>query len=198
MTSTPARRRAAAEDDKQEAVLAAALKLFAERGFHGTAVPLVAETARVGTGTVYRYFDSKEALVNALYRRWKERMMRAFTEGFPTGRFSRAHFSEMWRRMMAFATENPDAMFFLDLHHHGDYLDARSRALEAQSWTWMRDLVESAQRDGVLAPLQPEVVISLVYGGFLNILQNAWEGRYRLTPALVQQAEDCIWKAIAA
>ena len=33
---------------KKEAILAAALALFAERGFHGTAVPLIADKAKVG------------------------------------------------------------------------------------------------------------------------------------------------------
>src|SRR5690606_27876447 len=53
--------------DKREAILHAALELFVERGFWGTAVPEIAEKAGVGAGTIYRYFESKEALVNALY-----------------------------------------------------------------------------------------------------------------------------------
>lgn len=48
--------------DKREAILAAALDLFAERTFEGTPVPLIAERAGVATGTIYRYFESKETL----------------------------------------------------------------------------------------------------------------------------------------
>jgi TetR/AcrR family transcriptional regulator, repressor of fatR-cypB operon len=51
---------------KREAILNAALQLFTEFGFHGTAMPQVAERAGVGAGTIYRYFTSKEALVNTL------------------------------------------------------------------------------------------------------------------------------------
>ncbi|MGN6106845.1 MAG: helix-turn-helix domain-containing protein, partial [Kofleriaceae bacterium] len=54
--------------DKREAIIAAALELFVERGFFGTAVPEIAERAGVGAGTIYRYFESNEALVNAIYR----------------------------------------------------------------------------------------------------------------------------------
>src|SRR4051812_22112226 len=60
-------------DDKRARILAAALKTFADRGFHGTAVPEVAESAGVGTGTLYRYFENKEALVNEVYRDAKTR-----------------------------------------------------------------------------------------------------------------------------
>ncbi len=67
--------------DKREAILAAALKLFAERGFYGTPVPLIAQGAQVGAGTIYRYFSNKNSLVNELYRHWKSALSQALTEG---------------------------------------------------------------------------------------------------------------------
>src|SRR6185503_5568621 len=49
-------------DDKRRRMLDAALTAFAERGYHGVAVPEVAAAAGVSTGTIYVYFESKEAL----------------------------------------------------------------------------------------------------------------------------------------
>src|SRR5262249_44827993 len=59
--------------DKRAAILNAALELFEERGFEATSVPEIAGRAQVAVGTIYRYFVSKEAVVNALYRLWRER-----------------------------------------------------------------------------------------------------------------------------
>jgi AcrR family transcriptional regulator len=47
-------------------LLRAARTTFAERGFAGARVADIAAGAGVATGTVYRYFDSKEALAAAL------------------------------------------------------------------------------------------------------------------------------------
>src|SRR5216117_965847 len=69
--------------DKREAILAAALDLFVDRGFYGTAVPEIADKAGVGAGTIYRYFVSKEALVNAIYREEKTRFGRVALSDFP-------------------------------------------------------------------------------------------------------------------
>ena len=69
-------RRRSTPQDKYEAILEAALPLFVERGFYGTAVPAVADRAGVAAGTIYHHFASKEAMVNALYRRWKESIAR--------------------------------------------------------------------------------------------------------------------------
>src|SRR5689334_15289154 len=72
-TAIGSRKVAGDRGDKREAILAAALELFVERGFYGTAVPEIAERAGVGAGTIYRYFESKETLVNELYREQKMR-----------------------------------------------------------------------------------------------------------------------------
>jgi AcrR family transcriptional regulator len=51
-------------DDKRRRILDAALAMFAERGYHGVAVPEVAVAAGVGIGTLYHYFEHKQQLVN--------------------------------------------------------------------------------------------------------------------------------------
>jgi AcrR family transcriptional regulator len=94
--------------DKREAIFAAALELFAERGFHGTAVPLVAEKAKVGAGTIYRYFESKEALVNALYQSEKRLMLDALLADFPFDKPHREQFRVFFQRMASYAKTRPD------------------------------------------------------------------------------------------
>jgi AcrR family transcriptional regulator len=41
----------------------ATLKLITEHGFHATPVSMIASEAGVGAGTIYRYFESKEAII---------------------------------------------------------------------------------------------------------------------------------------
>jgi AcrR family transcriptional regulator len=47
---------------KRQAILEQAIRTFAELGFRGTDVQVIADRAGVGKGTVYRYFKSKEDL----------------------------------------------------------------------------------------------------------------------------------------
>ncbi|HQM90514.1 MAG TPA: helix-turn-helix domain-containing protein, partial [Syntrophales bacterium] len=49
--------------DKRDEILRAALELIAEHGFHGAPMAMVAERAGVGAGTIYRYFEGKDALI---------------------------------------------------------------------------------------------------------------------------------------
>lgn len=118
--------------DKREAIFAAALALFAERGFHGTSVPDIAQRAGVGAGTIYRYFEGKEALVNALYQHYKGVLVQGLLHGFDPDAPPRAAFHGFWTNAVAFVRASPQAFDFLELHHHAPYLDKKSRDLEIE------------------------------------------------------------------
>lgn len=51
---------------REAAIIDAARRVFAERGYHGTTMRDIAAAAGVATGTLYLYFASKEALYEAL------------------------------------------------------------------------------------------------------------------------------------
>ena len=64
-SGAPAARRRR-KDARPSELLAAALELFAEKGFAATRLDDVARRAGVSKGTLYLYFDSKEALFKAV------------------------------------------------------------------------------------------------------------------------------------
>lgn len=183
--------------DKRAAILDAALALFSERGFHGTAVPLVAARAGVGAGTMYRYFASKEALVNALYRSWKQALATLLLDGFPLEAEPRAQFAEFWRRLSRFAVENPRAFVFLELHHHAPYLDDESRAADVAVLGPLRAFVDHASQAGVLKDQPPELLMSLVFGAVVGIVRAAEAGHLPIATAeAFSRSESLVWETI--
>ncbi|MBK7351149.1 MAG: helix-turn-helix transcriptional regulator [Gemmatimonadetes bacterium] len=58
-------------EDRPEEILRAALRVFAERGFAQARLEEVARKAGVSKGTLYLYFDSKDALFRAVVRATK-------------------------------------------------------------------------------------------------------------------------------
>jgi len=161
--------------DKREAIMAAALELFVERGFYGTAVPEIADRADVGAGTIYRYFESKEALVNELYREQKLLFGKVALDDFPSTAPTREQFRVLWTRMARFAVDHPSSFVFLELHHHARYLDARSREIEHRMTAMFREVVVAAQARGELKPGDPRVLMGLVMGGFIGVIRGCVE-----------------------
>jgi AcrR family transcriptional regulator len=187
-------------DDKRRIILDAALHEFAERGYHGTAVPEVAVAAGVGTGTLYRYFASKEALVNELYRDAKQRLKSALLDGVSEHELAQPEtaerwFSELWRRLGAFAHAEPDAFRFLEMQDHVAYLDAQSRQVElsvlAPLWLAGKRLRDRATGASV------DVLIALLWGAFVGLVKAARLGYLKLDDAQLAQAGAACWRMIA-
>jgi AcrR family transcriptional regulator len=182
--------------DKRECILQAALELFAERGFHGTVVPLVAERAGVGTGTLYRYFESKEALVNTLFRRWKSALFESMLRDLPLELSPRQQFHELWQRLCQFALDHPVVFNFLELHHHQPYLDEENLRLEENSLRLMQSFVLQAQAQQVMKPVASELLMSLIYGAFVGLMKSSALGYVKLTQPALAEAEQLVWEAV--
>jgi AcrR family transcriptional regulator len=184
-------------DDKRARLLEAALDLFETRGFDGVAVPEIAAKAGVATGTIYRYFPTKEALVNALYRDWKtlynEFVLRAPEPGVSV----RRQFSLYWQRMMLFARTYPRAIRFLDLHHHASYLDAESRAMAGAYRAAAESFVAEARAADAIRPLDPAMVVALMWGASAGLVKFSADGGLACDAAAATQMEDALWRAIA-
>lgn len=182
--------------EKREAILAAALELFAERGFHGTAVPLVAEKAKVGAGTIYRYFESKEALVNAVYQHEKRQMLDALLAEFPFDRPHREQFRVFFLRMAAYAKRHPLSVRFMELHHHQAYLDEPSRHLEEHGNTMIEAAIHSGIQAEALKDLPVQTLVAVIWGVFLGVLRGWSEGRLELNDKTLLPIEQCLWEAV--
>lgn len=182
--------------DKRETILEAALELFVDRGFHGTSVPSVAERAGVGAGTIYRYFASKDALVNELYRYWKRQAASYLMQSFAGECEPRERFHRLCQATIRFALDQPRAFRFLELHHHGSYLDGESVALERDLVSAASKLIASLQASGVLRSGDPHLLLMLLHHALVGIVRAAEEGWIALDEDVLALAEEALWAAI--
>ena len=54
---------------KEDRILEAAVRVFAQNGYHGSSMARVAREAGVAAGTIYLYFERKQDLLITLFRR---------------------------------------------------------------------------------------------------------------------------------
>ena len=189
-------------DDKRRRILDAALRVFAERGYHGTAVPEVAQAAKVSTGTLYHYFESKELLVNEVYRDAKTRLRSSLLDALPKldpyqMDHGRAWFTALWNRLGAFAQAEPEAFRFLEMQDHTPYLDAESKQLElsvlAPLWLEGKRLTGLGGAD--VPPV--DVAIALLWGAFVGLIKASRLGYLTLDERSLARAGAACWRMIA-
>jgi len=95
-------------DAKQERILAAATRVFAQKGFDGADVGQIAREAGVAKGSLYNYFASKEDLFVFVCQDGLERHRRAVYDGLAEDADIYALVDHVFRRGVDFVLKNPD------------------------------------------------------------------------------------------
>ncbi len=181
---------------KKDHILQAALELFAERGYHGTPVSLIAERANVGSGTIYRYFKDKDDLVNTLYRYWKQKFYRETAEQINLNQPLRSFFHDLCFKMVQFAEKYRNAFIFMEAHHHSPYLDEESVALSEHIKEHLFAILQEGQHQEMIKPGPPEVLFSAIFGIFSETLKTYWNKGQSVPIPVVSQIEKMAWHAI--
>ena len=94
-------------EDKRNAILDGATRLFAERGLAAAPTSEISERAGVAEGTLFTYFKTKDDLINALYREIKLELADAMMSDFPRKKNVRTRLRHVWDRYVDWGIANP-------------------------------------------------------------------------------------------
>jgi AcrR family transcriptional regulator len=186
------------QPSKREALIRAALELFAERTYGSTPVPDIAARAQVGTGTVYRHFQSKEELANNVYRTCKTNMLEYVQKALVREGSVEERFLRIWNALAEMAVTDPTALRFLEMQLHEEYLDEESRALSNASFGAAEDLLREGQKAGVVCDTDATVLVAMSWGAFVGLFKEAALGRYGLDENKLALAGVRAWRMVAA
>ncbi|MCP1187733.1 TetR family transcriptional regulator [Priestia flexa] len=184
-------------NNKQHDILSAALKLFAERGYDGTTIPIIAKEAKVGTGTLYHYFKSKEALVNFLFQSCVKKFSEVLQKNFPPSTTDvREQFHHVFFQMVKFAKTDINALLFIDLHVNQYYLDEESNKVFNDFLNVLRVLLDKGKGQGIIYNLPSDALIAIVYGAFVRLYKIIEAGELEESEELINSVEERCWNAI--
>ena len=94
-------------EDKRNAILDAATRLFAERGLTAAPTSEISKLAGVAEGTLFTYFKTKDDLINALYREIKLELGDAMMSDFPRKKNIRTKLRHVWDRYVNWGIASP-------------------------------------------------------------------------------------------
>jgi AcrR family transcriptional regulator len=93
-------------EDKRNAILDAATRVFAERGLTDAPTSEISKEAGVAEGTLFTYFKTKDELINALYREIKLELADAMMSGFPRKKSVRTRLHHVWNGYVHWGVAN--------------------------------------------------------------------------------------------
>ncbi len=118
MEDTRPSRREREREAQQQAILAAALSLFAERGYHNVTMHEIAEKSEFAVGTLYKFFRNKEELYRELILQSAAELFgqvrRALEE--PEGEIEKLRNFVKVKRAISYANVSIIRLFFTETH----------------------------------------------------------------------------------
>lgn len=182
--------------DKRERILAAAARLIVRNGLQ-CSMAAIAEEAKVATGSVYNYFESKEALVLGVYTRVSMEM----TDRMVTPQELDSGAEEQVRRYFElyidFIWEDQDRAQLFDYLDNSPLISfADALALFGPFVHHGNAVIEAAQQSGLLRGGSPTMLTGFLRGAIRNTLKRHRRSAAVLTASEKQLVSDMCWAAI--
>ena len=160
---------------RRDAILRAAIDVFAGRGYFNAQVADVARAAGIAAGTVYLYFRSKDDLLVSIF----EKTMR---DAIEDGRATVAPLRDPIEKLAAIARVHLDRMgrdrslavvFQVELRQSTKFMERFSSTLLREYLGVIRAIVVEGQKSGAFRKeLNPTLVAKLFFGGLDEMATN--------------------------
>jgi len=159
---------------KRDAILRAAIDVFADRGYFNAQVADVARVAGVAAGTVYLYFRGKDDLLISIFERGMRdalgEVRGAKGDGDPRERlrrFARLHLGRLGR------DRNLAVVFQVELRQSTKFMERFSSTLLRDYLGLIRETIADGQKDGVFrADISPTVAAKVFFGALDEMATN--------------------------
>ena len=173
--------------DKREAILRAAVKVFARKGYFNSKVADVASEAGIADGTVYLYFKSKDEILHSVF----DQAMAAFIDEGKKELAEIEGAEDRLRRIAELHLERLGAdrdlavVFQVELRGSIKFMQEFSAAGFADYLDIIRQTIEDGQRAGVFRDdIKPIIAAKILYGALDEMVTN-WilsKKKYDLPP----------------
>ena len=187
------------KNDKREEIIRAALELIAENGFHGAPMAMIAEKAGVGAGTIYRYFENKDVLINELYRGLEERLYAVIMDGYSPEKPARERFIHLGTAILRYCISNPLDFRYLEQFHNSPY-GVEFRRDKILGKTGNKDIYRELFKEGVaqqvVKDLPMMVLFALAFGPLITVARDHILGFVFLDETLISQTISACWDGL--
>ena len=102
------------DDEKEQRIKEAVASLMLEEGWSGTSISKIARKAEVSPATVYTYFDSKEDMLQCIYREYSEHVFEYMMRQVEPEMDGAQVIDTLMRSFYSYMTENEDMFSFIE------------------------------------------------------------------------------------
>lgn len=160
---------------------------------------MISKQANVAAGTIYCYFESKDVLINELYKDLEQRMYPFILDGYLPEKPIRARFIQLGTNLLRYFISNPLDFRFIEQYHNSPYglAHRRDKLLNGKNGgDVFCDLFEDGLAQQILKELPLVILFGLAFGPIISIVRDHIFGFVIIDDDLITLIIEACWDAI--
>ncbi|MEE9911428.1 MAG: TetR/AcrR family transcriptional regulator [Deltaproteobacteria bacterium] len=188
--------------DKRADIIQAALELIADRGFHDAPMSEIADKAHVAAGTIYRYFENKDVLINELFQELENKMLEVILHDYPSGKPVKEQFFYVFSELCRYLLTHPLHFRYMEQYFNSPYGISKRRdkllgkKIDPDGHDTLIGIFQEGVSRQILKDLPVIVLSSLAIGPMLYLIRDHTLGFVVLEESLIRQITEACWDAI--
>lgn len=151
------------DENKQEAIFEAAIKLINETGFVSASVAKIAAEAKVSPATLYIYYKNKEDLITSMYLQIKEKLSKAMLFNYNPQSSLKEKLQIIWLNAFNFISDNPAYFQFTEQFAHSPYANLIDKSVvEKHFEVFMKDLQKGIE-DKIIKNVDIHILLTYAF-----------------------------------
>lgn len=186
--------------DKKEAIFQSTLALLQDYGFHGTPMSQIAQQAKISVGTIYHYFDSKEALIMELFAYCKAKLMGHIFNGIIADKdHYERDFKVVWKRFVQFNTDFPIYFRFMNQFYSSPFHEMERVRKQQQCGDGSMN-IQSFLTCGVQLNQLKDTSLQILNAAFTGVavsyVKSIIFGKATIDQAQLDEMVELVWKSL--
>lgn len=181
---------------KKERILEAIMKLIAKNGLHDTPMSQIASLANVATGTIYHHFNSKQDIVNELYKVKRNEIGSILTNELDVTLSYHDQVSKLWMTLYVFYRKNPVTFLFLDQVNKSSELSTEAKQDISSSLTAILAFIKKGQDENVFQNMNPWMILDFLHSIISTTVGSLLYHNIDLSQEDLDQGIEASWRLI--
>jgi TetR/AcrR family transcriptional repressor of multidrug resistance operon len=181
-------------EEKRRALMEAAVDLFSTQGFQATPTQQISDRAGVSAGTLFRYFRTKEELIDSLHASIHRALADAVDEAIHPETPVEEQIKNVKRQVLRWMFKNPNKTLFFEQFSSSPNITEKAKGEAAIRFSALDELYQKAVSRGILKGINKEVFLAnFWYPNFMLIHMHAFGRLQSDVEETIEQSVASMW-----
>lgn len=184
------------DENKQQAIFEATVKLVNEIGFVSSSVSKIAKEAQVSPATIYIYYKNKEDLLVSTYIYIKRELGCALLEGFDDTLPIRDVLKKIWHNMFKYIRNNPSYFNFTEQFSNSPYGEMVNQDEVQKSFEPVMKILQNGVERKIIKDVNFDLLTAFIFYPILTLSNARLCKNIKVGESTIEEAFEMAWDAI--